>query len=168
MVSSTVWILINMMFSPHKLLICEIISCPCLHYCCSHMCCPRCCIERTVRCLIHPCVLLNAVVVWKGMFPLHSCVWMLGPYWVALLGGVALLEYVWPWWTKCVTVEGLRCSSNAHCGTQSPYAICDSRCVTLSFFSWTMLPACCHAFCHDDNGLNIWNCKPCPMRCFPL
>ena len=30
---------------------------------------------------------------------------MLGPRGVALLGGVALLEEVWPCWRKCVTVE---------------------------------------------------------------
>jgi hypothetical protein len=25
------------------------------------------------------------------------------------------------------------------------------------------LPALCHASCHDDNGLNLWNCKPVPI-----
>jgi hypothetical protein len=27
------------------------------------------------------------------------------------------------------------------------------------------LPGCCHASCHDDNGLNLWNCKPAPIKC---
>jgi len=27
------------------------------------------------------------------------------------------------------------------------------------------LPRCCHASCHDDNGLNIRNCKPVPVKC---
>ena len=30
------------------------------------------------------------------------------------------------------------------------------------------LPECCHASCHDDNGLNLWNCKPVPVKCPPL
>ena len=30
---------------------------------------------------------------------------MLGSQGMALLGGVALLEWVWPCWRKCVTVE---------------------------------------------------------------
>jgi len=30
------------------------------------------------------------------------------------------------------------------------------------------LLAGCHAFCHDDNGLNLWSCKPAPIRCFLL
>lgn len=29
---------------------------------------------------------------------------MVGSWEVVLLGGVALLEYVWLWWRKCVTV----------------------------------------------------------------
>jgi hypothetical protein len=28
------------------------------------------------------------------------------------------------------------------------------------------LPGCCHASCHDDNGLNLWNCKPAPVDFF--
>jgi hypothetical protein len=28
------------------------------------------------------------------------------------------------------------------------------------------LPARCHAFCHDDNGLDLLNCKPGPVKCF--
>jgi hypothetical protein len=27
---------------------------------------------------------------------------------------------------------------------------------------------CCHASCHDDNGLNLWKCKPAPIKCCPL
>ena len=44
------------------------------------------------------------VVVSVGLTPIHSCVWVLGLQGVALLGGVALLEWVWPCWKKCVTV----------------------------------------------------------------
>ena len=30
---------------------------------------------------------------------------LVGPQGMALLEGVALLEYVWPYWRKCITVE---------------------------------------------------------------
>ena len=30
------------------------------------------------------------------------------------------------------------------------------------------LPTCYHVSCHDDNGLNFWNCKPAPMKYLPL
>jgi hypothetical protein len=30
------------------------------------------------------------------------------------------------------------------------------------------LPACFHAFQHDNNGLNPWNYKPAAVKCFPL
>ena len=39
-----------------------------------------------------------------GMAPIDLDVGMLGPWGVALLGGVALSEWVWPCWRKCVTV----------------------------------------------------------------
>ena len=26
------------------------------------------------------------------------------------------------------------------------------------------LPACCHASCYDENRLNLWNCKPAPVK----
>jgi hypothetical protein len=30
------------------------------------------------------------------------------------------------------------------------------------------LPAYCHASCYDDKELNLWNCKPTPIKCFVL
>jgi hypothetical protein len=30
------------------------------------------------------------------------------------------------------------------------------------------LPGCCHSSHRDDNGLNLWNFKPDPNKCFPL
>jgi hypothetical protein len=30
------------------------------------------------------------------------------------------------------------------------------------------LPGCCYVSCHDDNGLNFWNCKPALIKCCPL
>jgi hypothetical protein len=29
------------------------------------------------------------------------------------------------------------------------------------------LPACYHASCLDDDGLNLWTCKPTPIKCCP-
>jgi hypothetical protein len=29
-------------------------------------------------------------------------------------------------------------------------------------------PGCCHASCHDDNELNLWNYKSAPIKCCPL
>jgi len=37
-------------------------------------------------------------VVWISLAPIESRVWMLGPWEVALLGGVALLDWVRPCW----------------------------------------------------------------------
>jgi hypothetical protein len=36
----------------------------------------------------------------------------------------------------------------------------------LSYSSSTM--SACHAYLHDENGLNLWNCKPAPIKCFSL
>jgi hypothetical protein len=30
------------------------------------------------------------------------------------------------------------------------------------------LPVCYHASCHDNNGLNLWTCRPAPIKCFLL
>ena len=30
------------------------------------------------------------------------------------------------------------------------------------------LPVCCHAYCPDNNGLNLWNCKPSSIKCHLL
>jgi hypothetical protein len=38
--------------------------------------------------------MLLRVVVWVGLVAIDSCVWMLGPWGVTLLGGMALLEEV--------------------------------------------------------------------------
>ena len=35
-----------------------------------------------------------------------------------------------------------------------------------SLASW--LPSCCHASCYNGNKLNIWNCKPGPIKYLPL
>jgi hypothetical protein len=50
---------------------------------------------------------------------------------------------------------------------QSLLDVVGSRGRILSSFSWTS-PGCCCASCLDDNGLNLWNSKPAPSKCWPL
>ena len=63
-----------------------------------------------------------------GMAPIDLDVGMLGPWGVALLGGVALSEWVWPCQSGCglvggsVWLWGWAYSNYAHCSTQSPSA----------------------------------------------
>ena len=83
---------------------------------------------------------------------------MLGPWGVALLGGMALLEWVWPCWRKCVTVEAgfevsrfQALSSKARSLLQLPV----DQDVELSAPPAPRLPGPCHASCHDDNELNL-------------
>jgi hypothetical protein len=40
--------------------------------------------------------------------------------------------------------------------------------VEISAASPVCLPACCHAFCHDDNWIKLLNCKSAPIECFPF
>jgi hypothetical protein len=49
-------------------------------------------------------------------------------------------------------------------------AACLPRCRTLSCLSSTVSVACCHAFCHDNNGLNLSTViQFCfIIKCFPL
>jgi hypothetical protein len=50
----------------------------------------------------------NAVIIFlfaePKKFSDSVVVWMRLAQGVALLGGMALLEWVWPYWSKCVTV----------------------------------------------------------------
>jgi len=49
---------------------------------------------------------------------------------------------------------------------QSPSAACGSRHRKLLAPSPApCLSAHCHASCHDDNGLNLYNCKPVSIKC---
>lgn len=43
-------------------------------------------------------------------------------------------------------------------------AACGSRCGALSFFSSTVYAYVLPSFCHDENGLHLWSCKPVPME----
>jgi len=82
---------------------------------------------------------------------------MLDPWEVAPLGGVALLEWVWPW-RKCITVGmGFEVSVLKLCPVWKRVAswLPLDQDVALSALSAApCLPAHCHAS-HHDNGLNL-------------
>jgi hypothetical protein len=40
--------------------------------------------------------------------------------------------------------------------------------IELSALPVPCLPGCCHASHHDDNGLNLQNCRTAPVKWFPL
>ena len=73
---------------------------------------------------------------------------------------------VWPCWKKFVTVgvgfETLLLPAWKLIFSLQPV----DRDLALSALSPTpCLSVCCHASCHGDNGLNIWHCKPAPIKC---
>jgi hypothetical protein len=90
-----------------------------------------------------------------------------------------ILEYiyileVWPCWSRCGVVG--RSVSVCHCGgglrelppscLRIPVSSClpSEQDVELSAPPAPCLAGCCHASCFDDNGLNLWNCKPAPIK----
>ena len=100
------------------------------------------------------------VVVWIGLVPIDSCEWIGLSQGLALLGGVALLEEV------------------SHCGggiwDPLPSFLEDSLSSLQSYQDAELsappvpcLPRWCYASSNDDNGLNLWTCKPAPMKCCP-
>ena len=127
--------------------------------------------------------------------PPPGSVWVF--IWVVLqmspnLGGgghkLTTLEYIWPWDISTIRRCGLAGVSVAlleevcHYGGKLWWHIYSSH--DKKWYSLLLLPAdqdrelsappvpClpgCHHVCHHgDNGLNIWNCKPAPIKCFPL
>jgi hypothetical protein len=79
--------------------------------------------------------------------------------------GVALLEGMWPCWSRCVIVGVV---------SKNPYPSCLEASILLAAFRWRcrtlsssctmsawMLP-CSHL---HDNGLDLWICKPAPIKC---
>jgi len=70
---------------------------------------------------------------------------------------------MWPWRRKCVTVGmALRSPMLRLCPVWNGtllLAACGSSYRILASPA-PNLPACCHAFHHDDDGQNFGNCKP--------
>jgi hypothetical protein len=81
---------------------------------------------------------------------------------VALLGGAALLESLWPWWGGGLWDPPPRCLE-----TVSSWLPLDEV-VELSAPPAPCLPGCHHGSYHDDNGLNLRTWKPAPIKCCPL
>ena len=95
---------------------------------------------------------------------MYLIIWSLesGTTWEGLRG-VSLLEKVWTCRKKCVTGVGSGLRPSA---LLSFPAACGSGCRILSFLFSSFLPVCCQASCNDDNGENLWNRKPVPMKYF--
>ena len=112
---------------------------------------------------------LDPVVIWISIaLPIDSYIRMLGHQ------GVALLDRnwkVWSYWRKCVAKVmpwDFKSPSLVQC-LSLPTA-CGPVCRTLNYVT-SIISICgarCHALYHDDNGLNYWNCKPAPIKCFLL
>ena len=83
----------------------------------------------------------------------------IGPQGVALLGGVALLEWVWPCWRKCVTVgAGFEVSYAQAMSTSMAHSLllpADHDVELWAPPAVPCLPAHGHASCRDDNELNL-------------
>ena len=82
---------------------------------------------------------------------------------------------MWSCWSRCDLVEGtLSLQGWALRSTCSRYAQCGHRLLLLSIdqdieFLAPSPPACLSAHCHahyDNNGLNLWNCKPSQLHAF--
>lgn len=90
---------------------------------------------------------LEACGGFNRLTPINSCVSMLGLW--SLWGGVALLEWMWSWRRKCVTlgmvfeVSYTQAPPNVESELPPgclPSVVCGSRCKTLSSFSSTISP----------------------------
>jgi hypothetical protein len=74
---------------------------------------------------------------------------MLGPWEVAYWG-------VWPCWRKGITVGvGFQVYTKAPNKVENSSWLPLDQDVELSAIPALCLPRCCHASCHDDNGLNL-------------
>ena len=71
-------------------------------------------------------------------------------------------------WTIGSVVKNIVCSSGDPGSTPNPYIAVHSSPGDLSssytMSDWMLLLPCS---CLDDNGLNLWNCKPTPIKCCP-
>jgi hypothetical protein len=77
-------------------------------------------------------------------------------------------QKVWPCWSRCALVRGsvslwgwVWDPSPSHMGEDFLFI----QELELSVPPAPLLPACCHASHHYDNGLNLWTYKPAPIKC---
>ena len=84
--------------------------------------------------------------------------------------GCGLIQVGVACWRKCITRGGLWGSEAQSTPSGSLFfpTAWGSRLRTLSPSPAPCLPALCYASCHEDTGLNLWNCKLAPVKCFPL
>jgi hypothetical protein len=108
---------------------------------------------------------LDVVVVWIGLAPIDSWVWILGHrewhYWE-----------VWPYWRRCNLVGGSvsLCRWALRAPMSSLYPVWKKVSSWQSLDQDVELSApsptpCLPVYRHDDNGPNLWNCKPAPVKC---
>jgi hypothetical protein len=103
------------------------------------------------------------------------CIWMSGSQLVELFGkdqGVwPCWGKVWPCWRRCGLVGGDLSLGIGVEVSQAMHARLSLSLVGLHpvgqkwiLNNFSSMPACCHALCHDDNGLILWTCKPAPSK----
>ena len=112
--------------------------------------------------------------VWPRVshFNFHVCrigvIWICLAQGMALLGGMALLEEVWPCWGN-VSLWGWTLRPSLLLAAWKPvFCLPLEQDVELSTPPAPCLPRYCHALHHDDNELNLWTCKLDPIKCCPL
>jgi hypothetical protein len=93
---------------------------------------------------------------------------MLDPWEVALLGDVAC-------WNRCGLFGGSMSLHRPRLWGLLVLKLHPARVLLAAFGSRCSpllpalcLPGHCHVSCHDDNGLNLWTCKPALIKCCPL
>lgn len=95
-----------------------------------------------------------SVVAWTNLPPQVHREW----YYLTRLEGVAF-------WSRCVTRSGLWSFRRSR---RPSVSLC---CLWIQMYDSQLplqhcLPVCCHVSCHADTGLNLWNSKHTPVKCF--
>ena len=79
-----------------------------------------------------------------------------------------MMEYVWPCCRKCITVrvdfEVIYVQARPSVAHSLLWLLADRNIEFLAPSSTACLLIHCHASCHNNTG----NCKPVPIKCFPL
>lgn len=80
------------------------------------------------------------------------------------------VEWAWPCYWKCVIGWGWALKFQKPCQVQwqsfLPKSVDPDGEVSASPPSCQHI--CCHAPCHEENGLNLWSCKQAPIKYFLL